>query len=42
MTMVANYAGFARASIGMEVANRELERRDGAGDGVETAWRERW
>ena len=42
MTMVANYAGFARASIGMEVANRELERLEGSDDGVETTWRERW
>ena len=40
--MVANYAGFARASIGMEVANRELERLEGSDDGVETTWRERW
>ena len=42
MTMVANYAGFARASIGLEVAHRELARLDGSDDGVETAWRERW
>ena len=42
MTMVANYAGFARASVAMEVASRELDRLDGSGDGVESTWRERW
>ena len=42
MTLVANYAGFARASVAMEVANRELDRLDGSDDGVETTWRERW
>ena len=35
-------AGFARASVGMEVANRELDRLDGSSDVVETSWRERW
>ena len=42
MIMVANYAGYSRASIAMEVANRELDRLDGSDDGVETSWRERW
>jgi alkylhydroperoxidase/carboxymuconolactone decarboxylase family protein YurZ len=42
MTLVANYAGFARASIAAEVANGELDRLEGSEDGVETTWRERW
>lgn len=37
MTMVANYAGFARASVAMEVVSSEL-----TAEGIERTWSSSW